>query len=409
MADYTWTFDKSFLVFLLIVFVAFAVAGKTRSLLPMPLIYGSLFMTGFETGILPRDMLLSANMIAVGTIAYNVLVVHSGTMVDLKMLAARKKETAVCVTSALVMVLVSGVVLMPVLGKEFALAAPGSVIGGGASCAIASRLVLEKAPALSVFPWLIFMLQGIFSVPVVTWALKRETKALLLEYRAADSIAAQEGSAAGKKVPDAKQVPLQEKRQRKLFCDSIPRKYKNTAYYLAIIMAVTVVYNLLHQTVLSGLHLNPNVTALLLGLLLGSLGIIDKAPLFKSDSYGLRLLGLMVLMPNTLAGYSMSELLAFLQPLLHVFFISSLMLLLCGLLGARVFHFRPEQGILLTMNCMMGFPVNALLTEQAARAARTEAEAGYIKSRTAPLLGIGTMLISNGLSIIFVSVMAMFV
>ena len=60
-------------------------------------------------------------MIAVGTIAYNVLVVHSGTMVDLKMLAARKKETAVCVTSALVMVLVSGVVLMPVLGKEFAL------------------------------------------------------------------------------------------------------------------------------------------------------------------------------------------------------------------------------------------------------------------------------------------------
>ena len=132
-------------------------------------------------------------------------------------------------------------------------------------------------------------------------------------------------------------------------------------------MAVTVVNNLLHQTVLSGLHLNPNVTALLLGLLLGSLGIIDKAPLFKSDSYGLLLLGLMGLMANTLAGYSLSELLAFLPPLLLVFFISSLMLLLCGLLGARVFHFRPEQGILLTMNCMMGFPVNALLTEQAAQ------------------------------------------
>ena len=408
MAEYTWAFDRSFLVFLLIVFVAFTVAGKARSLLPMPLIYGILFMIGFEAGILPRDMLLSANMIAVGTIAYNVLVVHSGTMVDLKMLAARKKEAVLCVTAAFVMVLLSGAALMPVLGKEFALAAPGSVIGGGASCAIASRLVLEKAPALSVFPWLIFMLQGVFSVPVVTWALKRETKALLLEYRMADSVSVQEGNTAGKKVPGAEPVSVQEKRQRKPFCDSIPRKYKNTAYYLAIIMAVTVANNLLHQTVLSGLHLNPNVTALLLGLLLGSLGVIDKAPLFRSDSYGLLLLGLMGLMANTLAGYSLSELLAFLPPLLLVFVISSLVLLLCGILGARVFHFRPERGIILTMNCMMGFPVNALLTEQAARAARTEAEAGYIKSQTAPLLGIGTMLISNGLSIIFVSVMAMF-
>ena len=96
MTDYTWAFDKSFLVFLLIAFAATALAERLRSLIPMPLIYGVIFLLGFRTGVLPADMLLYANMIAVGTIAYNVLVVHSGTMISLPLLRARWKEALLC-------------------------------------------------------------------------------------------------------------------------------------------------------------------------------------------------------------------------------------------------------------------------------------------------------------------------
>ena len=48
-------------------------------------------------------MLLSANMIAVGTIAYNVLVVHSGTMINFRMLRAKKKETLLSLISLAVL------------------------------------------------------------------------------------------------------------------------------------------------------------------------------------------------------------------------------------------------------------------------------------------------------------------
>lgn len=50
MTEYTWAFDKSFLVFLLIAFVSMALAEKLRSFIPMPLIYGLLFLTGFGAG-----------------------------------------------------------------------------------------------------------------------------------------------------------------------------------------------------------------------------------------------------------------------------------------------------------------------------------------------------------------------
>ena len=99
MAEYTWALDKSFLVFLGIAFLSMTIATKIRSMIPMPLIYGVIFIIGFATGNLPKDMLLSANMIAVGTIAYNVLVVHSGTMINFRMPRAKKKETLLSLIS----------------------------------------------------------------------------------------------------------------------------------------------------------------------------------------------------------------------------------------------------------------------------------------------------------------------
>lgn len=400
MTEYTWAFDKSFLVFLAIAFISLTIATKIKSIIPMPFIYGLIFAVGFATGVLPTDMLLSANMIAVGTIAFNVLVIHSGTMINLPLIKAKKQEALICVIAAAVMVLVVGFGLSPILGKGLAFLAPGSVIGGGASCAIASRWVLDKNPQISVFPWLIFMFQGLFSVPVVTWALKKEGKCLLQKFRSEDCshIPSGAGNPYGK-GPNGK----------KTFCQRIPEKYKNPAYYLGIIMLVTVINNLLQNTLLSGLQINPNITALLFGFLLGGVGLMDRAPLFKSDSYGLLLLGLMGLMANTISKCPWQGLAAFVPALLLVFVVSTAVLILCGILGAKYFHFSPYRGIALTMNCMMGFPVNDMLVTNAAANGETEEEKAYLKSQLSPVLGLGTMLISNAVSILIVSLMVILI
>ena len=418
MAEYTWAFDKSFLVFLVIAFVSIALAEKARSLIPMPFIYGIIFILGFAADILPKDMLLSANMIAVGTIAFNVLVVHSGTMVNFRLLKAKRKESLLCIAALLALTLLSLLVLTPILGRGLALLSPGSVLGGGASCAIASRWVLDAHPELSVFPWMIFMFQGLFSVPVVTWALKKESARLLSEYQKNKADEEKMTGQAAKDSPLRSGLGAAPARGARLqaagiaarpLCARIPEKYKSTPYYLGGIMIATVCNNLLQSTVLSGLHINPNITALLLGILLGSLGFLDRAPLFRSDSYGLLILGLMGLMANTLANTPWQAVAGYLPAVLLVFAFSVLVLLFCAALGARFFGLSRYRAIALLFNCVMGFPVNDMLLANAASRGETEAEKGYLKAELGPVLGLGTMLISNGLSILAVGILVLFV
>ena len=318
MTEYTWAFDKSFLVFLLIAFVSMALASKLRSMISMPLIYGTVFILGFALNILPKDMLLSANMIAVGTIAYHVLVVHSGIMIHFRLLKGHKKEVLLCIFSPMILILVVGIGLRPVLGRELSLLAPGAVVGGGASCAIASRIIMEKVPELSVFPWMIFMMQGLFCVPVVTWVVKKDSQMLLAGFR--ETIPA-ESTGAKSGIPEGAEK----------LCMRIPEKYKTAPYFLGTVMLVTYMNHLLQNTIFSNLHINGNITALILGMVLANVGLLERAPLFRSDSYGLLILGLMGLMANTLSNCPWYLIVSYLPKLLLIFAVSSVILVFCGI------------------------------------------------------------------------------
>ena len=398
MPTYTWSFAQSFLVFLVIVFVSQSLATRLRSLVPMPLFFGVLFAAGFALDWLPQDLLLASNMVAVGTIAFNVLVIHSGTMVDLPMLRAKWRQALLAAGSALVMTAVLLLVLPPLIGRDLALLAPGAVVGGGASCAIGSRWVSGVRPEISFYPWMIFMFQGLFSVPVVTWALNKETARLAGELSAQPPAPPPAGGrpAGGPIAPAFGPVA------------KIPQAYKTPAYYLGLIMAVAVVNYTLQGTVLAGLNINLNITALLLGVLAGSLGLVDRAPLFKCDSYGLLILSLMGLMANNLANTPLDTLLSLVPPVLITLALGSAVLIGCGVGFARLFGMSPYQGIILTMNCVMGFPVNQMLVNQAVSRAPEQLR-GALAGRLTPLLSLGTMLVSNALSIFIISILVSFV
>ena len=394
MPTYTWSFAQSFLIFLMIVFASQSLAAWLRSLVPMPLFFGVFFAGGFALGWLPRDLLLASNMVAVGTIAFNVLVIHSGTMVDLALVRVKRKEALTAVGSALVMTAVLLLVLPPLIGRDLALLVPGAVVGGGASCAIGSRWVSGIRPDISFFPWMIFMFQGLFSVPVVTWALKKESARLVDELSAQP--AAPPGGRPGPVAPAFGPVAR------------IPQVYKTPAYYLGLIMAAAVLNYALQGTVLAGMNINLNITALLLGILAGTLGLIDRAPLFKCDSYGLLILSLMGLMANNLANTPLDTLLSLTAPVLIALAAGTAVLTACGAGFARLLGMSPYEGIILAMNSVMGFPVNQMLVSQAAAGA-PEHLRGALTGRLTPLLGLGTMLVSNGVSIFTISILVSFV
>ncbi|ODU57110.1 MAG: hypothetical protein ABT01_02725 [Clostridium sp. SCN 57-10] len=167
-------------------------------------------------------------------------------------------------------------------------------------------------------------------------------------------------------------------------------------------MIVAVFNYALQGTALKGMNINPNITALLLGILVGNLGLIDRAPLFKCDAYGLLILSLMGLMANNLANTPLPKLLSLVAPTLTALLVGSAVLIACGAGLARFFGLSRYAGIVLTMNSVMGFPVNQMLAANAVCAAPEHLRAP-LQGRLMGLLHMSTVLISNGLSILLIS------
>lgn len=388
----TWSFEVSFTVFLAVTFIAQALSAQLRAWVSMPFIFGVLFIAAFKLGIFPADIVPATQMMAVGVIAYHLLIIHGGSMLDIGMLRRYPKPVLICLLSSLAMAAGVGFGLSTLLGRQIALIAPGCVVGGGAAAAIASRWVAIQNPALTILPWLIFMVQGLFSFPVITLAMRAETRLLLAGYRKGESLAAR---------------PVIPSQPGRGLAARMPAAMKTTAYYLGGIMLLGLLNSALHSVVLlpAGISISPILTALVLGLLASQLGIMERGPLFKSDAYGLLLLGLMGLMANAFAAPSLESIVALLPALLLVCVVSTLLLSVSGALLAKALGLRAQQGIILAVNCMTGYPVQDRLLQSAQRMGETDAEKAYLRAELQPLLGIGTMIINNALSIGMVSIL----
>ncbi|WP_312698941.1 hypothetical protein [Sedimentibacter sp.] len=383
----SWSLEISLLFFLIIVFLSQLIATKLSSYIPMPLVLGIISIIGFATGLVPKDVIEKSNMIAVGTIAYNMFVVNSGSMIDLKFIRRFKIESIICLVSSLAIFLIVGIGMRGAIGKELALLSSGAVIGGGATCAIASYVVMGIKPELAVYPWMIFMFQGLFAVPAISWALKKEAAVCVNDFRSRNTgVAAFAAPTIGFGTD-----------QTKLY-NKVNNRYKTTAYYLAIVMAINVLNKYVHSKLNIGI--NQNATALLAGFLFSQTGLIEAGPLHKSDSFGLLLLGLMGLMVNTLSKNPLGNILRLIPPMIVMFLVSMAVLTITAIVFSKIYKVSPYGRIAMNLNCIMGFPVNKLLVERAARIGETNEEKEYISMKLSPLINIGTMLVVNTISII---------
>jgi hypothetical protein len=364
----------------------------------MPLILGIFSILGFWTGVLPRDFIEKSNMIVVGTIAYNLLVINGGTMVNIGFIKRYWKNSIICVVSALVIWIVIGLGMQGIIGREIALLSSGTLMGGGATCAIASYMVMGNKPEIAVYPWIIFMFQGLFAIPIINWALKKEAMILLKNFS---------NDNPSKIVMRDLNFKGEGPNNKTKICDRIPKDYKTTAYYLGLIMLINLANKLVN--IKFNLIINQNATALLAGFFVSQIGLIDVGPLHKSDSFGLLLLGLMGLMINTLARNPIGNIIRLLKPMLLVFIVSIIILLILSFIFSRLYRLSIYGVIAMNLNCLVGFPVNRLLVKNSASAVELDEARTYIEDKLLPLLNIGTILIVNTISIIIISVTVNFI
>ena len=409
----SWSFETSLLVFLAIIFLSQAVATLTRGKLSLPLVLGLICMAGFGGGFFPADFIVKSKMKDVGYIAFNVLVVHSGTTLNLSTLKSEWKSVALSaiVVLALSLALVFG--LEPLVGRPLAVLSPGPAIGGGAACAIASNAVVARAPLLAPFPWMIFMVQGIFCTPLFAWAIRKEALRLARGgFEAGSRAQATAGggvSCSGTSslcaAPEQRgPTPAMATPARLKLCDRVPPLYRTTSFYLCSLMAVSVFNRWLNLTLVPRLGISPVITALIFGIILGQFGLMERDPLSKSDSMGFLMLGLMALMANSFAQVPLSGVLALAGPALLAVAAGTIVLAAAGLLFGRLFACSRYKSLTLALNCMVGFPFGMMIAKKVlASVAKDESQGAFLESELIPPLEAGSILVTNVISIFIAS------
>lgn len=250
----------------------------------------AIFLFGFWLNILPDNVTSAPGLAAaMSNFGVGLLIVNLGTLIDLEDMIKEWKTVVVALLGMVGVVIGAFTIGAMLFGREWALTAVPATAGG----TIAVLLVQTAAntagrPEVAAFAILVMSFRKFIGMPIATYGMKRELTAKIAR---GDFSASAASSGKTFKLPDIR-----------IFKPTGKASNTNNMklFKLAIVATVANLVGLATQIPgadAGNYFLNPNISYLLFGLLFTRLGFLEKGTLQKADSYGLMMLGLMLMLP----------------------------------------------------------------------------------------------------------------
>lgn len=266
-----WDVQTAFLTMLVLIIIGEVISTATKAFVPSMFITAVLFVIGFWT-YLPADILQQAGVASnLPTFLVMMMVVHLGTMLDIRELIDQWKTVVVTLAGMLGILVVILTVGTIILGRETAAVAAPPLTGGF----VAAMMMQSVAPTehLAILAMAVYVLQGFVGYPLTSICLKKEGYSVLKQYREGTWKA----TAATVKAGDTDS-------EKNYLFPQIPDKYKSDFTYLFTMVILTVMSGYLDK--LSGGYISKFVWALILGVFATAMGFIEKNVLVRSRSMG---------------------------------------------------------------------------------------------------------------------------
>lgn len=338
----------AFTIVMLIWTVSDFVSKKTKSLLSSLFVASVIFLIGFKTNLFPKDLLTASSLLAFGSAVVGLIIVHIGTMINF---AEFKKQWRTFVVGFVsILGIVAALFLLGPLfeDRNYVVAAIGAVSGGTLSVVMVQEEALAAGLLdVAVLPVLIAAFQGIIGFPITSILLRKEATRVRSDYRAGKlSVAKEEEHAVENK-------------------SKLPQALQTTAGTLFTVGVVVVVSTLLSQ--LTGGVVNTFIIALILGVVLHSLGIFKESILSGIDAYGLMMLALMIIIFGPLANISVQDLINLIVPLLLSFLVGLTGSMLFAFIAGKLVGYSVPMSLSIGLTALFGFPGTMILSQEAAK------------------------------------------
>lgn len=348
-------------------------AVKTRSIVSMLFSVSIFFLIAFSLG-LPRTIFADSTLQALGQMLIPILLVHIGSSMNIQQLKEQWRTVVIALAAIVGIVIFVIFVGQFFVGLEAAMVASapiaGGVVGGIQMGEAATAIGL---PELSIFASLLVVVQGFIGYPIASFALKKEGLKVREAYRA--------GTLSGT-TGEEPRIVTEEKRL------DIPNKYKSDEWYLAKAALIASIALFISQTVvnLTGYnYLDTNVLALILGVFAHHFGLIEEAPLNKSNSYGLAMASLTVVILGSLATATPDVLLELLPMIVITLLLGAVGIIIFSLLASKFLNVSLWMGIGIGISALFGFPGTFIVPNEVANSiGENDAEIEAIREEIQP-------------------------
>ena len=185
---------------------------------------------------------------------------------------------------------------------------------------------------------------------------------------------------------ELKAVSAEEEENKKRLIPPLPEKYADTSTYLFLLGLVGMLAIL--SSMLSGkifhsfgvdFKISPTIFALFFGIIAGEIGLLERKSLQKANCFGFFVVASVVGVMGGLVNSSMEEILALIVPLVVLIFLGIIGMAIGGIIVGKLLKLTWQMSFAIALNCLIGFPVNFLLTNEAINVlAKTEEEIGIV-------------------------------
>lgn len=375
-----YNFMAAFVLCGLVVIIGEVVSRITRAWVPSVFVSAVILLAGYWT-VIPKELVTDSKLIPFGaTVGMFIVITHMGTVISLKALLSQWKTVVLCVTG-LAGMCAGCWCLGPLFMEKTLIIAGLPPLTGGIVAATMMQNAAQNAglTTAAVFAISMYCIQGFAGYPLTAICLKRESDALIREFR---SGAAGMSSAADlQAVADVTKLP--EERHGIL---TIPERWNSPILILTKLGIVAWAAMLMGSwTGISGA-----IWALVLGVIFNTLGFLDTNALNKANSYQITVFALMMFIFDGLKDCTPEMLIQIAFPMVMLIVTGLLGMAVAGWAACKVLRVSPWLGFSNCLTALYGFPFNAIITESLCEeVGKTKEEREFLMSRLFPSMIVG--------------------
>lgn len=390
--------------FALMGFLAFGefISVKTKAIIPSILVFLILLLAGVWSGVLPTDVIELAGFSEQLTdVIIVIIVVNMGSSLSLTELKNEWKTVLIGIGAIIgiaALLLPLGTILFD--WQTAVIAAP-PIAGGFVAAFEMSRAALAMGlPHLSTIALLLLALQEFPAYLILPSLLKKEATRRLDRFR--------KGEVA--------HIEVHAEKETKRLIPPLPEKYQDTSVYLFLLSVVgfcAIIVSQLSGLLLHAIGVNFSISAtifaLILGVIAGEIGLLERKTLQKANSFGFFVVASLVGVMGGLVTSSPQEILSIVGPLVVLILIGVIGMGIGGVIVGKFLGNTWEMSFAISLNCLIGFPLNFLLTNEAIKAlAKTEEERDYLTNTMIPTMLVGGFTTVTLGSVIFAGILVNF-